>query len=248
MTSGAPIVLERLRVVRGEARARRVALEEISLAIAPGERVFLLGPNGAGKTSLLLALVGAVAFEGRVSIGGVEVARATLDGVRRRVGFVFADPSDQFFLEDVGDEVAFGPRQRGLGEAQVAVRVEQSLAAVGLSGHVGRSPGELSLGEQRRLAIATALAIEPEVLLLDEPTAALDPRARRAVLDVLSALPSTVVVATHDLDAALELGGRAVLVRDGRVIRDGRCSDVLVDGAALDAAGLALPLSVAARR
>src|SRR5207253_428435 len=156
---------------------------------------------------LLLSLVGAVRFEGRIDIGGMAVTPATLPDVRRRVGFVFADPSDQFFLDEVSTEVSFGPRERGLDEPSVKRRVAEALSAVGLSEYVGRSPDTLSLGEQRRLAIATVLAIEPDVLLLDEPTAALDPRARRTVLDVLAALPATVVIATHDLDAALELGG-----------------------------------------
>jgi cobalt/nickel transport system ATP-binding protein len=246
--NGAALELDGVRVLRGADGDRRVAIEHVSLAVPAGERVFLLGPNGAGKTSLLLALVGAVPFEGRITVGGTAVARETLDDVRRRVGFVFADPSDQFFLDEVWEEVAFGPRDRGLDAKAVERRVDSALAAVGLSGHLGRSPLALSLGEQRRLAIATALALEPEVLLLDEPTASLDPRARRVVLDVLRGLSATLIVATHDLDAALALGGRAVLVQGGSVVGDGRTADLLVDEAALEAAGLELPLGVAARR
>lgn len=246
--SGATIELDGVRVYRGGPPERRVALDGVTLAVARGERAFLLGPNGAGKTSLLLALVGAVPFDGRVVVGGTAVTKQTLDDVRRRIGFVFADPSDQFFLDGVWEEVAFGPRDRGLDAAVVEQRVERALSAVGLSGHAERSPDALSLGEQRRLAIATALALEPDVLLLDEPTASLDPRARRGVLDVLHGLSATLIVATHDLDAALSLGGRAILVQGGRIVGDGPASTVLVDESALVAAGLELPLGVAASR
>jgi cobalt/nickel transport system ATP-binding protein len=235
---GARVEIERLRVFRGVAEARRVALDGATLQFEAGERVFLMGPNGAGKTSLLLALVGAAAFEGQVRIGGSAVTPSALPDIRRRVGYVFADPSDQFLLDEVHAEVAFGPRERGLDEAIVGARVHRALAAVRLTDHAGRHPGELSLGEQRRLALATVLATEPEVVLLDEPTAALDPRARRAVLEVIAALPATVVVATHDLDAATFLGGRAVLVDGGKVVAQGDARELLADPELLARAGL----------
>jgi cobalt/nickel transport system ATP-binding protein len=247
MPTSASIELHQVRVFRDGRGPRRVAVEATTLRISKGERVFLLGPNGAGKTSLLLALVGAVPFEGTITIGGTALGPRTLTAIRRRVGLVFADPSDQLFLDEVSEEVAFGPRERGLDEPSVEERVLGALSAVGMDGYRGRAPLELSLGEQRRLAIATALATEPEALLLDEPTAALDPRARRALIALMSKLVATVVVATHDLDLALELGGRAVLIDEGRVVRDGPTSELLVDEALLDAAGLALPLSAARR-
>jgi len=243
---GSTVELEHLDVWREGEANRTLAVHEVTLSVRAGERVFLLGQNGAGKTSLLLAPVGALPFEGTIRLGGTKVEPRTLESVRARTGFVFADPSDQLFLDEVSREVAFGPRERGL--AGVDDRVARALSAVRLEDRVGRSPRELSLGEQRRLAIATALAVDPEVFLLDEPTAGLDPRARQRILAVLRSLTATVVCATHDLDAALELGGRAVLLDGGRVVADGPCEDVLVDEALLDTAGLALPLSVAARR
>jgi cobalt/nickel transport system ATP-binding protein len=240
----ASLELDGVRVARG----KTVAIDRLTLAVAPGERIFLLGPNGAGKTSLLLALVGAASFEGAIRVGGVALGPSTLAQVRREIAFVFADPTDQFFLDDVEEEVAFGPRERGLEPGEVQRRVERALGAVGLDGRTGRSPLELSLGEQRRLAVATALAIEPRLLLFDEPTASLDPRARAAVIQVIRELGSTLVVATHDLDAALAIGGRAVLLDAGRVVRDGPTDEVLLDETGLRAAGLELPLSVAGRR
>jgi cobalt/nickel transport system ATP-binding protein len=243
----APIELERLDVLRGDGQDVP-AVRDVSLSIPAGQRVFLMGANGAGKTSLLLALVGAVPFHGTVRIGGTVVTKATLDDVRRHVGFVFADPRDQFFLDRVFDEVAFGPRERGLPETSIEHRVTRALGAVGLQDFRERAPDTLSLGEQRRLAVATMLAVEPDVLLLDEPTASLDPRARRQLLAVIAGLSATVVVATHDLDAAYELGGRAVVLDGGRVVRDGDARDVLVDEVFLEGAGLALPLAVAGAR
>lgn len=241
----ASLSLDHVDVFRGEDEGAAV-VRALTLEVREGERVFLLGPNGAGKTSLLLALVGAARFSGAIRVGGVALAPDTVDAVRRRVGFVFADPRDQFFLTRVEDEVAFGARERGLGQPEVEARVQRALAAMGLEAHRRRAPDALSLGEQRRLAIATMLAVEPDVLLLDEPTASLDPRARRRILEVVAALSATVVVATHDLDAALELGGRVVLLDQGVVVADGDAKVLLRDGPLLEAAGLCLPLAVQA--
>jgi cobalt/nickel transport system ATP-binding protein len=243
MHTSAPISLENVEVFRGDEDGGHV-VRGVTLNIAAGERVFLLGPNGAGKTSLLLAMVGAARHAGRVRFGDVELGPKTLDAVRRSVGLVFADPRDQFFLNRVEDEVAFAPRERGLPEASVTERVAQALAAMDLGGYRDRAPDTLSLGEQRRLAIATMLAGRPDVLLLDEPTASLDPRARRRILDVIAGLSATIVVATHDLDAAFDLGGRVVLLDQGRVVADGDARALLVDAPMLEAAGLSLPLAV----
>lgn len=236
--AGASLFLTNVSVWR-ETGGRKVSVTtDVTLRIQPGERVFLLGPNGAGKTSLLLAIVGAVPFDGGIALGNIEVTKGTLDRVRKHIGFVFADPSDQLFLDEVREEVAFGPHERGL--ADIDRRVVEALQAVSLEHCVGRSPRDLSLGEQRRLAIATALALSPDVFLLDEPTAALDPRGRQRVLEVIEGLPATIVIATHDLEAARQIGGRAVLLRHGRVIADGTCSEVLSDEGLLDRAGLSV--------
>lgn len=227
-------------------RAERSAppvLQGLSFGIGRGERVALVGPNGAGKTTLLLALVGAAPFEGTLEVGGLALSARSLKRVRAQVGYVFADPGDQLFLERVADEVAFGPAQRGVQGAELTARVDKALTAVGLSGYEKRAGGQLSLGEQRRLALATVLSIEPGLILLDEPTASLDPRARRQVVrTIAAAVGSTVVFATHDLEAALELECRVLVVGAGRVLADGDASQVLSDEALLHRAQLELPL------
>jgi cobalt/nickel transport system ATP-binding protein len=226
---------------------RRV-ITDLDLDFDAGERVALVGANGAGKTSLLLALVGAVPFEGRVSYGDLALDRRTLGRVRNEVAFVFAEPADQLFSPSVREEVAFGPKQRGLTGAALDERASAAIELVGLSGFEARAPASLSLGEQRRLALATALSVDPAVLLLDEPTASLDGRARRAVLDALRRTHATLVVATHDLDAALELDARVVLLKGGSVVGSGPARELLSDEAELDRAGLLLPLSLTRRK
>ncbi len=244
----AALQLSAARVWREDAEGGRIVLDGLDLRVEARERVAIVGPNGAGKTTLLLALVGATPFEGKIVVCGRTLDRTTLDAVRATVGLVFADPGDQLFADEVWKEVAFGPEQRGLPEADVRTRTDEALAAVDLGAAVGRHPDELSLGERRRLAIATMLALRPEVLLVDEPTASLDPRARRRILAVLRDLDATVVVATHDLDAALELDARVVMLHGGHVVADGPAARLLGDDAALDRAGLAPPLSRAVQR
>jgi cobalt/nickel transport system ATP-binding protein len=238
------ICAESLSVWRGRSHAAKPVLESLSFCIGPRERVALIGPNGAGKTSLLLALIGAVPFDGTIRFGERPLTRENLAAIRRELGFVFSDPQDQLFLHSVYEEVAFGLVQRGMPATAVAARATDALSCVGLTGFEQRAPSELSLGEQRRLAIATALASGPEFLLLDEPTAGLDPRARRSLIQTMSALRATVICATHDLDAALDLKARAILLANGRIVADGPAEQLLVDEALLDAAGLELPLSL----
>lgn len=219
-------------------------LQGLTFSVEPGQRVALVGPNGAGKTTLLLALVGAAPFAGPISVSGLELCGANLEAVRRRVGYVFADPSDQLFLPRVEQEVAFGPEQRGVSGEELTARVRVALEAVGLSGYEQRLGSQLSLGEQRRLALATALAIRPRVILLDEPTANLDPRARRRVLETVQRVEATVVLATHDLEAALELDARVLILGEHRLLSDGPARELLRRQELLEAAGLELPLSV----
>lgn len=243
MTQGATVTLRDARVEREDLLSgeRRVVLEQIDLTLSAGERAALVGANGAGKTSLLLALVGAVPTAGSIAIDELKVTGRELRRLRERVGFVFADPSDQLFCETVRAEVAFGPRRRGVSDADAAQLVTKVLRAVGLEGTDGRSPLSLSLGEQRRLGLATALACDPALLLLDEPTASLDGRSRRLVLEALAQTEATLLIATHDLDAVLELDLRVVLIGKGRVLADGSASEVLSDAALLDRAGLDPP-------
>jgi cobalt/nickel transport system ATP-binding protein len=235
------ITLENVSVFR----EKRRVIHELTLAFSGGERVALVGANGAGKSSLLLALVGALRIEGKIRIADIELGEKTLEDVRQRVGFVFAEPADQLFLGTVREEVEHGPRLRGKSADELRKRADAALEAVHLAGFDERPPTSLSLGEQRRLALATVLSIDAGALLLDEPTASLDGRARREVLAAIREQSATTLFATHDLDAALELDARVVLLRDGRLVADGPARELLVDRATLDAAGLELPLSVA---
>lgn len=215
----------------------------ISTTIEAGRRVALVGANGAGKTSLLLALVGAVRFSGRITVDELSLGKKTLAALRARVGFVFAEPADQLFLPSVLDEAAFAPKQLRLPDP--LARAREALEQVGLGRMETRSPSSLSLGEQRRLALATVLSAEPGVLLLDEPTASLDARARRAVLGAVRDTTATTLFATHDLEAALDLDADVLVIGAGRLVGHGPAREVLADAALLDAANLDVPASLA---
>jgi cobalt/nickel transport system ATP-binding protein len=218
------------------------ALFGVDLAIGAGERVALLGPNGAGKTTLVLHLNGVHAAQaGSVRVGGLPVVKEHLQEVRRRVGIVFQDPDDQLFLPTVARDVAFGPANLGHRGAELEARVAAALAAVGLAGTGDRVPHHLSLGQRRRAALATVLAMDPELLVLDEPTSSLDPRARRDLAEVLERLALTTVVVTHDLPYALRLCSRTVILDAGRIVADGPTAGILADRALLAAHDLELP-------
>jgi cobalt transport protein ATP-binding subunit len=218
------------------------ALRGIDLSIAAGEKVALVGPNGAGKSTLMLHLNGTLApSHGSVEIGGLPVERANLPRIRAAVGLVFQDPDDQLFSPTVFDDVAFGPLHMGMAETEIHVRVEQALAAVGLTGFGRRLPHHLSLGQRKRAALATVLSMDPLVLVFDEPSSGLDPRGRRQLIGLLKALGQTVLVATHDMRLVAEVLARTVLLDDGLVVADGPTATVLADGPLLVAHGLELP-------
>jgi cobalt/nickel transport system ATP-binding protein len=222
-----------------------VALDAVDLHVGHGERVAVMGPNGAGKTTLMLHLNGLLMGEGALSVAGLEVARRELGELRARVGLVFQDPDDQLFMPTVREDVAFGPLNVGLDPDAALARVDEALAAVRM-GHVAdRAPHELSMGERRRVAIATVLAMRPRLLVLDEPSANLDPRARRELLDVLEGLEQTMLVVTHDLPFAAELCERALILSRGRVVADAACTDVLADPELLGRHDLELPAGFA---
>ncbi len=215
------------------------ALDGVSLHIAPGEKVALLGPNGAGKSTLILHLNGILRGQaGKVRVSGVDVSDKTLGRVRQAVGLVFQNPDDQLFSPTVFDDVAFGPIYQGLGAVEVRQRVDEALAAVGMSDYRGRVSHHLSTGEKKRIAIATVLSVQPEILVLDEPTAGLDPRARRGLINLLRALPQTMLIATHDIRMVLDLAPRAVVMDHGQVAADGPANDLLADADLLAAHGL----------
>ena len=219
----------------------RVALDGVDLHVAHGERVAVLGPNGAGKTTLMLHLNGLLTGAGELEVAGIEIGRRTLRELRARVGLVFQDPDDQLFMPSVREDVAFGPLNLGLDAGAAAVRVEEALAAVGMRHVADRAPHQLSMGERRRVAIATVLAMRPHLLVLDEPSASLDPRARRELLDVLAGVERTMLIVTHDLAFAGELCERAVILAAGRIVADGPCREILGDAALLAEHDLELP-------
>lgn len=219
------------------------ALDGVDLVVAAGERVAVLGPNGAGKTTLALHLNGIHEVqEGSVEVAGLPVADPNLGEIRRRVGLVFQDTDDQLFMPTAGEDVAFGPANLGLRGEALRQRVVEALAMVGAADLADRPPHHLSGGERRRVALATVLSMRPDVLVLDEPTAGLDPAGRRELAEVLATLPMTQLMITHDLPFALELCDRAVVVSGGRVVADDACVEVLSDTAVLHAHRLELPL------
>jgi cobalt/nickel transport system ATP-binding protein len=218
------------------------ALHGVDLRVGPGERVALLGPNGAGKTTLVLHLKGILrAGAGHVAVGGLPVAPSNLKEIRRRVGVVFQDPDDQLFMPTVGDDVAFGPANFGVTGAALRERVDAALAAVDMLAYRDRSPLHLSGGQRRRVAVATVLAMEPEILVLDEPSSNLDPASRRELADIIRSLDVTVLLVTHDLPYALELCPRSVILSDGVVVADGPTADILGDDALMTSHRLELP-------
>ena len=234
------------------------ALRGVTLSVAAGERVALLGPNGAGKSTLLLHLAGLLPerhrylhehhthaaqhrhdVSGRIVVDGVTLTRHDLRRVRDRVGIVFEDPDDQLFGLTVGEDVAYGPATRGWPPERVEAAVRRALEAVRLTGFEARTPHHLSAGEKRRACIAGALACEPGLLLLDEPSSGLDPRGRRELATLLAGLPASMIVATHDLGFARGLCGRALVLDDGRVVADGAFQSLLDDRELLLRHGLA---------
>ncbi len=218
------------------------ALYGIDLDVHRGERVALLGPNGAGKTTLVLHLNGIIeAAVGRVEVSGMAVDKQNMAEVRRRVGLVFQDPDDQLFMPSVADDVAFGPANLGLRGSELADRVEHALAQVGMAEFADRPPHHLSYGQRRRVAVATVLAMRPEILVLDEPSSNLDPASRRELADILLQLDVTVLMVTHDLPYALELCPRSVVLSEGVIVADGATVDVLADDALMRAHRLELP-------
>jgi cobalt/nickel transport system ATP-binding protein len=221
------------------------ALAGVDLHVTHGERVAILGPNGAGKTTFMLHLNGLLtASSGELEVAGLAVGPRVLQELRARVGLVFQDPDDQLFMPTVREDVAFGPLNMRLERDEVARRVAGALGAVRMQRAVDRAPHQLSQGERRRVAIATVLAMEPRLLVLDEPSANLDPRARRELLELLAEIERTMLVVTHDLPFAAELCERAVILSGGRVVADGPAELILADAALLAAHDLELPAGV----
>jgi cobalt transport protein ATP-binding subunit len=215
------------------------ALTDITLHIGPDEKVALVGPNGAGKSTLMLHLNGLLdAQQGSLSVGGLAVEEANLGQIRAWVGLVFQNADDQLFNPKVFDDVAFGPLHMGIPDEEVRRRSMEALAAVGMGNYAERISHHLSIGEKKRIAIATVLSMDPKILLFDEPTAGLDPRARRSLINLLKDMQRTMLVATHDMRFVKEIFPRTVVLDEGRIVADGATDDIMNDEALLEKHGL----------
>ena len=225
------------------------ALFGVNLTVGQGERVALLGPNGAGKTTLVMHMNGIhPAAHGEVRVAGQLVDasdKANLRSIRSKVGIVFQDPDDQLFMPTVGEDVAFGPYNMGVRGEELDRVVIEALELVGMTEFKDRPPHHLSFGQRRRVAVATVLAMKPEILVLDEPSSNLDPASRRELADILRSLAITIVMVTHDLPYALELCERAVILSGGIIVADKKTREILGDKELLSAHRLELPVGFA---
>ena len=217
------------------------ALRGVSFTMCPGDKVALVGPNGAGKSTLMLHLNGILTGKGDVTVGSARITRDNLPAIRAMVGLVFQNPDDQLFSPTVFEDVAFGPLHMGLPKDEVRARVESALQAVRMSGYRDRMSHHLSVGEKKRIAIATVLSMNPQILVLDEPSAGLDPRARRTLINLLRELPITMLVSTHDMKLVEELFPRTIVMDEGLIVADGDTKQILSDAKFLNEHGLEKP-------
>ena len=217
------------------------ALRNVSMSIEPGEKVALVGPNGAGKSTLILHLNGILSGTGLVRVCSLDVVKENLGRVRSCVGLVFQSPDDQLFSPTVFDDVAFGPLYQGLPPGEIMRRVDAALEAVHMISYKKRVSHHLSMGEKKSIAIATVLSMQPEVLVLDEPTGGLDPRSRRSLIHLLQELPLTMLVSTHDMRLVDEIFPRMIILDEGQVVADGPTQSLMHDTGILEAHGLERP-------
>ncbi|HEY9618056.1 MAG TPA: ATP-binding cassette domain-containing protein [Microcoleaceae cyanobacterium] len=222
------------------------ALNAVNLLVQAGERVALVGANGSGKSTLLLHFNGLLTPQrGSVIVGEMPITSHTLKAIRNFVGLVFQNPDDQLFMPTVWEDVTFGPMNQGLRGQELTVRATQAMWAVGLDPeqYADRNASNLSGGEKKRVAIAGVLAMQPQVLVLDEPSAQLDPRSRRQLIHLLDQFPLTQLIATHDLDLALELCDRTIVLNQGQIVYDGQTETILSNAGLLQQYALEMPLS-----
>lgn len=218
-----------------------VALKNVNLSIQSGEKVALVGPNGAGKSTLMLHINGILQGNGGISISGLPINKKNLPLIRALVGIVFQNPDDQLFSPTVFEDVAFGPLHIGFPEDEVRDRVKNALSLVNMSQYADRLSYHLSVGEKKRISIATVLAMSPTILVLDEPSAGMDPRARRGLINLLRELPITMLVSTHDMLMVRELFPRTIIMDEGQVVADGSTDQLLEDMDLLNNHGLEKP-------
>ena len=220
-------------------------LDNIDLHMHCGQMVALIGPNGAGKSTLMKAALGLLPYTGSITVDGIPVTRKTLPEVRRKLGYVLQDADNQMFMPTVLDDMVFGPMNYGLSRAAAEQRAEETLAELHMEYLRDRHNHKMSGGEKRMAAVATILAMQPQMLLMDEPSTALDPRNRRTLIRVLRQRPETKLIASHDLDLVLETCSRVLLLAGGRLAADGAAGEILRDRTLLEENGLELPLCLA---
>lgn len=214
------------------------AINNLSLNVKSGEKLALIGANGAGKSTLMLAIEGILDSTGEIKIDDLVVDSKNIVKVRQQVGMLFQNPDDQLFMATIYDDIAFGPRNAGLDEESVKYRVEDRLKLLNIENLKDKTALKLSGGEKRMAALATVLAMKPSVMLLDEPTAFLDPKARRNLINVLNSLPHTMLIATHDLTFAKEVCREAVVIKDGNFFAKGNCDEILYNQELMDEGGI----------
>ena len=221
------------------------ALKDISFTVQRGERIAVIGANGAGKSTLLLALTGVLPCDsGEVAVENIVLEKKSLRELRKKMGMIFQNPDDQLFMPTVHEDIAFGPRNYGAPEHETETKTDEVLSRLNISHLKERLPHKLSGGEKRLAALAGVLVMEPDLLLMDEPTSFLDPKARRRLIGILETLPQAMIVATHDLDMALDLCQRVILLKEGRVYADAPAINVMRGAGLLEECGLELPLSL----
>ena len=225
----------------------RPVVEDLSFSIAKGETVGLIGANGAGKSTIMKLMLGLLRGSGEIRVDGLPVCREHLPAIRKKIGFVLQDSDNQMFMPTVYEDMTFGPRNYGLSKAETDRRVDQVLNQLGLQELKYRHNHKISGGEKRMAAIATILAMEPEVILMDEPSTALDPVNRRTVIRTINSLPQTKLIASHDLDMILDTCGRVILLSHGKIVADGHTETILRDKALLEANRMELPFCLQGR-
>ena len=223
----------------------RTILNDLSFSVSEGEQVGLIGANGAGKSTLMKAALGLLPYTGSITVDGIPVTRKTLPEVRRKLGYVLQDADNQMFMPTVLDDMVFGPMNYGLSREEAERQADETLASLHMEHLKLRHNHKMSGGEKRMAAIATILAMQPKIMLMDEPSTALDPKNRRTLIRTLNALPVTKIIATHDLDLVLETCDRVLLLHDGQIAADGPAWEILRDRALLERHSLELPFCLA---
>jgi len=235
--------------VKYETSEKTRAVDNISFSVSGSEKIALIGANGAGKSTLLLTLTGVIMpVSGEIIIDGIKSDKRTIGELRKKIGMVFQNPDDQLFMPEVYEDIAFGPRNYNTDESEIEKSADEILSSLGIAHLKNRLTHKLSGGEKRLAALAGILIMNPSVILMDEPSSFLDPKARRRLIEILSELSQTMIIATHDLDMALDLCSRVILLKNGVIRADMSADEILRDEKLLDECGLELPISLYRRR